>query len=92
MTKLKQKILKQTKKGVKSWKKGESKEYTNSLLVNYSNDTYQAMDFELFLKISPLFQQYPFENFERYLNSLKEAIVKNKITIEANEANLSHNQ
>ena len=90
---MKEQIKKKKNKGPEPWiKNSKGKELARSLLQDNPNSSYHAMDCEMFGNLSSLFQQYPFKNFKSNINRLKERIADNKRHVEANEANLRHDQ
>jgi len=67
-------------------------EHTKTLLLEDSDGTYQAMDVKTFMKLSPLFKQYPLDYLERYLGKFLKKMAKNKEIVEFDEACLRHDR
>ena len=47
------------------------------------------MESKTFRDVSPLFEEYPLENFEKYLRKMKKARGENNGIIDIDEANLA---
>ena len=72
--------------------KSEAMDDAKSLLLNDSDGTYQSMNVETFWNISPLFQEYPLEYFEKYYSKVKDSVVASKKIIVKEEAFLRHDR
>ena len=66
--------------------------HAKTLLLEDSDGTYQAMDVKTFMKLSPLFKQYPLDYLERYLGKFLKKMAKNKEIVEFDEACLRHDR
>ena len=74
------------------WDRSNAKDYAKSLLMKDFDQTYHSMDLKTFWDVSPLFEEYPLENFEKYLRKMKKAIGENKGIIDIDEANLRNDR
>ena len=74
------------------WDKSEAMKHAKTLLLEDSDGTYQAMDVKTFMKLSPLFKQYPLDYLERYLGKFLKKMAKNKEIVEFDEACLRHDR
>ena len=74
------------------WDRSDAKDYAKLLLMKDFDQTYHLMDLKTFRDVSPLFEEYPLENFEKYLRKMKKAIGENKGIIDIDEANLRNDQ
>ena len=87
---LKNEVLKVNNNWPSPWDKSEAMDDAKSLLLNNSDGTYQSMNVETFWNISPLFQEYPLEYFEKYYSKMKDSVVASKKIIVKEEAFLRH--
>jgi|TARA_B110001452_G_scaffold129238_1_gene107437 hypothetical protein len=89
---LKNEVMKVNPNWPHPWEKSPAKDHAKSLLMEDSDGTYQSKDSKTFWNLSPLFQAYPLENFEKYLSTMKSAIRENKRFINGDEAALRHDR
>ena len=84
--------MRMNKNWPKPWDNSEAMEHAKTLLLQDSNGTYQSMDLKTFRELFPLFEQYPLEYLERYLNNCSKKMAKNKEIVDFDEACLHHDR
>lgn len=84
--------MRMNKSWSKTWDKSEAMKHTKTLLLEDFDGTYQAMDVKTFMKISPLFKQYPLDYLERYLGKFLKKMAKNNEIVKFDEACLRHDR
>ena len=89
---LKNEAMRMNKSWSKTWDKSEAMKHTKTLLLEDFDGTYQAMDVKTFMKISPLFKQYPLDYLERYLGKFLKKMAKNNEIVKFDEACLRHDR
>ena len=92
MITMKNEVMKVNENWPEPWDKSRAMDHAKSLLLHDSDGTYKAMDLQTFQKLSPLFEQYPLEYLERYLENFRKKMAKNKEIVDFDEACLRHDR